>query len=58
MLKEFGVWYFDYGYLIATVLAFPGGWWCGGKPKKYIICFLGLLLFIGLLASYGYVGRD
>ncbi|MCK5604477.1 hypothetical protein KAR91_21485 [Candidatus Pacearchaeota archaeon] len=53
MLKEFGIWYIDYGYLIATLLALPGGIWCGNKPKKYIIGFVCLLLFIGLLAIYG-----
>jgi len=52
MLKEFGVWCFETGWLITTVLAIPIGYFCGSKGIKYVLLSVIIILGIGFFALY------
>jgi hypothetical protein len=54
MLKELGTWYFDYGWIITTVAAFPLGGVIGltkNHRRNMLIAMAGLLA-LGLIMLY------
>lgn len=47
MLNEIGRWYFDYGWIISTVISLPLGVFASKKGGNAILWVLGWLFIIG-----------
>ena len=53
-MHNFGVWYFETGWIFMTILGVVCGWFDGQNRKWYILfIFLVVAIVIGGLAAYG-----